>query len=522
MKTTQPKSVPDPFVLVIFGASGDLARRKLIPAVYSLFSERLLPERFAILGLARSEKTNDEFRAHLREGVQQHSRAAAPDERSWSRFASKVFYLCGEGAYREDFGPLREKLDEISAEWGAPVNCLYYMALPPDLFAPFAERLHRAGLLRGGGDGRPWSRVVIEKPYGRDLQSARALNARPARLIDEKALYRIDHYLGKETVQNILVFRFANGIFEPIWNHKYVDHVQITVSETLGVGTRGKYYDGAGALRDIVQNHMMHLLSLVAMEAPGTLDADSIRDEKVKVLQSLRALTPKCVSDEVVRAQYGPGEVDGEPVPGYLDEPGVAPESMTETYAALKLFVDNWRWAGVPFYLRTGKRLAARVTEILIHFHEVPRVLFNAPPFGPMPHNILALRIQPNEGISMRFQVKVPGIQMRIRPLKMDFSYARSFGSEPPEAYERLLLDAVLGDQTLFTRSDEVEAAWKFIAPILDVCSKRETARLPTYRAGSWGPKEADELIAADGHRWMLTRRDRAVKRPGGEDFFLE
>ena len=522
MKNAQSGNTPDPFVLVIFGASGDLARRKLVPAVYSLFSERMLPERFAIVGLARTEKTNDAFREHLREGVAMHARASAPEADTWSEFASRIFYLCGEGVYGENLEPLRKKLEEISAEWEAPVNRLFYLALPPELFAPLAEQLHRAGLVRPHAAEATWSRVIVEKPYGRDLESARALNTRLARVVDEKALYRIDHYLGKETVQNILVFRFANGIFEPIWNHKYVDHVQITVSETLGLADRGEYYDKAGALRDMVQNHMMHLLSLVAMEAPGTLEADSVRDEKVKALQSLRELTPRCVSDEVVRAQYGPGEIDGEAVPGYFDEPHVAGDSTTETYAALKLFVDNWRWAGVPFYLRTGKRLGARLTEILIHFHEVPRVLFNAAPYGPMPHNVLALRIQPNEGISMRFQVKVPGTQMRIRPLKMDFSYAGSFGREPPEAYERLLLDAALGDQTLFTRNDEAEAAWKFITPILDVCARRKAERLPVYAAGSWGPKEADALIGAGAHRWMLTRRSKSAKAADEDNFFLK
>jgi len=521
MESSQSGNTPDPFTLVIFGASGDLTSRKLIPAVYNLYTEGLLPDKFSVVGLARREKTNEEFREHLREGVASHSRAGAPDAAAWARFASNIFYICGDSAYEEQLGPLKKKLREIAGEHSTPGNCLFYLALPPDLFAPMAQRLNAAGLIHPPTGNQPWARVVVEKPYGRDLESARELNRKLALVVDEKQLYRIDHYLGKETVQNILVFRFANGFFEPLWNHKYISHVQITVSEKIGVGGRGEYYNRAGALRDMVQNHMMHLLSLVAMEPPGGLDADSVRDEKVKVLQSLRPLSTRCVAHDIVRAQYGPSISAGKRVPGFLEEEGVPEGSLTETFAALKLYVDNWRWAGVPFYLRTGKRLAARVTEILIHFQEVPRVLFNAAPFGPIPHNVLALRIQPNDGISMRFQVKVPGNQMKIQPLKMDFSYERAFGKDSPDAYERLLVDAAAGDQTLFTRADEVDAAWSFITPILDVCGEMESVGLPQYEAGSWGPVEADRLIEADGYEWMLTRRTKSGKPDSCEHFSL-
>jgi len=370
------------------------------------------------------------------------------------------------------------------------------------------EQLRDAGLARRGAVEAPWARLILEKPFGRDLASARQLNALLGAAFSENQIFRIDHYLGKETVQNILVLRFANSIFEPIWNHKHVDHVQITVSETIGVEGRGAYYEQAGALRDIVQNHMMHLLCLVAMEAPTSLAPDAVRDEKVKVLGVLRPIARECLANGVVRGQYGPGEVLGRAAPGYVEEDGVPEDSDTETFVAFQALVDNWRWAGVPFYLRTGKRMPARITEVSVHFRALPQVLFNAPPFGPMPPNILALRIQPNEGISMRFQVKVPGPAMRIEPFQMDFGYTGAFGREPPDAYERLLLAAALGDPTLFTRSDEVEAAWAFVGPVIEGCRGRPT-KLPVYPAGSWGPQEADALIGADGRAWLLTRRSR-------------
>ena len=483
-------AVPDPFTLVIFGASGDLARRKLVPAVFRLFCEGWLPDDVAVVGAARSEHTNQSFREHLRHG------APDADPAAWDRFAAKLRY------HRLDYGDgdgYRRLKQQLERERSG-VGTLFYLAVPPDTIETISDQLRDSGLARRGAAGAPWSRIIVEKPFGRDLDSARALNARLQTAFSEDQIFRIDHYLGKETVQNILVLRFANSIFEPIWNQKYVDHVQITVSETLGMEGRGRYYEQAGALRDIVQNHMMHLLCLVAMEAPGSPAALNVRDEKVKVLRALRPIPPECIANGVVRGQY----VAGSDAPGYREEDGVAAESVTETYVTFKTFIDNWRWAGVPFYLRTGKRLPARITEISVHFKPVPQVLFNAAPFGPMPPNVLAIRIQPNEGISLRFQVKVPGPASTIEPFQMDFGYCDAFGGQPPDAYERLLLDAVLGDAALFTRSDEVEAAWAFVAPIIDGCQGRP---LPTYPADTWGPREADDLIAADGRTWYLTRR---------------
>lgn len=498
---------PAPFTLVIFGASGDLTRRKLVPAVYSLFREGLLPEAFRVVGFARSEVSDAAFRKQLRQGVDAHARADLDDD--WDDFAARLSYHQGSYDDPDRYVALRERLDRLAEAMDAPRRCVFYLATPPPVFETAAAHLDAAGLA-AEGDG--WARLIIEKPFGRDLASAQALNASLRKHFAEHQVFRIDHYLGKETVQNLLVLRFANALFEPIWNQKYVDHVQITVAETVGVERRGGYYDRAGALRDMVQNHMMHLLCLVGMEAPNSLDGKAVRDDKVKVLKALRPMTVTCVHEGVVRAQYTAGEAGGRTLTDYRAEEGVAPDSTTETFVAIKTFIDNWRWAGVPFYLRTGKAMPAKVTEIGIHFKPVPHVLFNAPPFGPMEPNILALRIQPNEGISLQFQVKVPGAGVRIQPYEMDFGYAESFGAEPPEAYERLLLDAALGDATLFTRSDEVEAAWAFLQPILDGCAESPPRELPTYPAGSWGPAEADELIEADGRRWMLMKRKRRRK----------
>ncbi|HPD15241.1 MAG TPA: glucose-6-phosphate dehydrogenase [Planctomycetota bacterium] len=506
---------PEPFTLVIFGASGDLAARKLLPAVYRLFQQRLLPEQFAVVGFARTPMADETFREEVRQALDQF----APDKPAtadWPQFASRLFYHRGDYSDAASFAALRARLEALAASRNAPCNTLFYLATPPAMFAPIAEQIRAAGLSVPGEPCRGWARLVIEKPFGRDLASARALNAHIRSAFAEDRIFRIDHYLGKETVQNILVLRFANALFEPLWNHKYVDHVQITVAETVGVEQRGPYYDQAGALRDMVQNHLMHLLAFVGMEAPNSLDPDTVRDEKVKVLKCLRPMPRACVTSELVRAQYEAGEVAGRPVPGYHEEPGVAPDSITETYVAFKTFIESWRWAGVPFYLRTGKRLAERVTEIGVHFKPVPQVLFNAPPFGPMAPNVLALRIQPNEGISLQFQVKRPGAGVRIEPFRMDFGYAAAFGGEPPDAYERLLLDAALGDSTLFTRSDEVEAAWAFLTPILYTCAEDPLTALPRYPAGTWGPREADAMIAADGRRWTVLRRPAARRAREG------
>jgi glucose-6-phosphate 1-dehydrogenase len=502
------RKLPDPFALVIFGASGDLTRRKLVPAVYCLFREGRLPDTFSILGFARTEKTEASFREELRKGVERFSRLQPVDDEAWQAFASRIFYHRGDYDEPEAFDALRQRLRPTKGDREQPLSCLFYLATPPGRFAPVVEQLHAANLLHPVGVPF-WSRVIIEKPFGRDLASARALNQRLRQFLSEDQLFRIDHYLGKETVQNILVLRFANSLFEPLWNHRYVDHVQLTVSETVGVESRGGYYDQSGALRDMVQNHLMHLLCLVAMEPPSAMDANSVRDEKVKVLKALRPLPAVCFGEDVVRAQYARGMHQWQELPGYDEEAGIAADSHTETYAALRVWVDNWRWEGVPFYLRTGKRLPERLTEIGIHFKPVPRVLFNTGETAPLEPNVLALRIQPDEGISLQFQVKVPGSQLRIRPLKMDFGYAESFGKEPPEAYERLVLDAASGDPTLFTRSDEVEAAWTFLDPILDACNHELAPKLPTYPAGTWGPQEADDMLTADGRVWQVTRRSQ-------------
>ena len=501
------KVTPEPMTLVIFGASGDLARRKLVPAVYGLWQDGHLPPLFSLVAFARHPKTDEAFRGEMREAVAKFSRGRTVDAKAWEAFAERVHYRVGDYDDPAAFRALGTQLDRQAAEEHRPANALFYLATPPQTFPLVVRRLGEAGLSRAGAQAPPWSRLVIEKPFGSDLSSARALNEDVLRVFDERQVFRIDHYLGKETVQNILVLRFANSIFEPIWNQKYVDHVQITVAESGGVEQRGPYYDHAGALRDIVQNHMMQLVCLVAMESPLSLAADAVRDEKAKVLRALRPIPAACVPEGLVRAQYAGAEARGKRVRGYLEEDGVAPGSVTETYVAMKVLIDNWRWAGVPFYLRTGKRLAARLTEIAIHFKPIPQVLFGAPGRGPVEPNVLAMRIQPNEGIALRFQVKVPGPAMQIEPFQMDFGYAEVFERAAPEAYERLLLDAALGEPTLFTRGDEIEAAWTFLQPILDGVRQCPVRRLPSYPAGSWGPAEADALLEADGRRWSLVRR---------------
>jgi len=501
----------EPFCLVIFGASGDLTRRKLLPALFNLFRQDLLGEHFVVLGVARRPWDDDAFRNLMREAVQSTPEAQPFDLAAWDQFVRRLHY---HQAHLDDpaaYPALRQRLDGLAAPAQPPLNYLFYLATQPAHFAPVVQGLHAADLHRRGRTS-PWARLVVEKPFGRDFQSARDLNNRLDAVFDESQIFRIDHFLGKETVQNLLVLRFANAIFEPLWNHRYIDHVQIAVTETLGVGGRGPYYEQAGAIRDILQNHMMHLLSLVALEPPASLHADAVRDEKVKVIRALRPLPAECVGATVVRAQYAPGVMAGQPVLGYTQEPGVAPDSRTETFAALRVFIDNWRWAGVPFYLRTGKRLPVRISEIDVHFKPVPRVLFNADPARPLSPNWLAIRIQPHEGITLQFQVKTPGLTSRIHPFKMDFGYAEAFGRGPAEAYERLLLDALRGDSTLFARSDEVEAAWNFLDPILEGC-RACFGPLPQYPAGVWGPVEADQLIQADGRRWQLIKRTPAAPR---------
>lgn len=488
---------PAPCAVVIFGATGDLTHRKLVPALFSLAGQRLLPGGFSIVGVGRRPWSTDDFRAEMRRALGGSGQSGSTDAGVWRTFEEGLFYVAGSFEDPATFGRLADTLHNVDATRGTAGNRLFYLATPPDAYPLIIEQLASSGLARSPGGG--WARIVVEKPFGRDLASARDLNRRLLAVFPEEQVFRIDHYLGKETVQNILVFRFANGIWEPLWNRRYVDHVQITVAESIGVENRGRYYEEAGALRDIVQNHMLQLLTLTAMEPPSAFTAGPIRDEKVKVLCSMDPLTPEDVRERAVRGQYGPGYVAGEPVPGYRQEPNVGPASSTETFVALKLFVDSWRWAGVPFYLRTGKRLPRRVTEIAVHFKSAPQLYFQGR--GVRIHNVLALRLQPDEGINLSFGVKLPGPEGEVRSANMDFRYGTTFGQQPPEAYERLLLDAMLGDPTLYTRDDWVEAAWRIVDSVRQEWDAgRDVPSM--YAAGTWGPAEAEALMQRDGHRW--------------------
>lgn len=491
---------PAPATIVIFGASGDLTQRKLIPALYDLTCERLLPPGFSILGFAHHDYDDITFREHARQGVIAYARRSL-DEDVWNSFAAGISYVRGDFTRSEDYRQLARKLDEIDELRGTMGNRLYYLATPPRFYEPIISCLKAHGLHECDEKGS-WRRVIVEKPFGHDFASARALNEAINEVFGEDSVYRIDHYLGKETVRNILAFRFGNGIYEPLWNRNFVDHVQITVAESIGIEDRAGYYERAGAIRDMVQNHLMQLFSLTAMEAPVSLDADAVRDEKVKVLNAVRPIPPELVGKMAVRAQYAEGFVDGEHVPGYRQEPGVDPRSVTETYVAMQLFVENWRWAGVPFYIRTGKRMARRVSEIAIRFQPAPQRLFTQDPTERLESNELVLEIQPDEGISLSFKVKVPGPTFELRPVNMVFQYGTAFNVQLPEAYERLLLDAMLGDRTLFIRRDEVEAAWKIVDMIVDGWARQDVQNLPTYEAGSWGPTEANMLLASEGREW--------------------
>jgi glucose-6-phosphate 1-dehydrogenase len=493
----------DACALVIFGASGDLTKRKLMPAIFNLGLSRSLPSGFAVVGVARREKTNEQFRAEMKEGVSQFSRRKPIDPALWGDFERGISYVRGSFDDPSTYTKLREHLEELDKERGTRKNRLYYLAVPPAEFGTIVGNLKDAGLVADPAAERtagPWTRIIIEKPFGHDLESSRELNDCIASAFAESQVFRIDHYLGKETVQNLLVFRFANSLFEPIWSREHVDHVQITVAEEIGVEGRGKFYEQTGVTKDIVENHLMQLLCLTAMEPPISLSADAVRDEKVKVLRSLRRMERSMVREGVVRGQYIRGFTKGDEVPAYREEPDVAKDSKVETYVAMKVFIDNWRWGGVPFYVRAGKRLARRVTEIAIQFKKVPHSLFNAPDGGISP-NVLAVRVQPDEGIALRFTTKEPGNATILRDVAMDFRYGTAFGSNTPEAYERLLLDSMRGDATLFTRRDEVEEQWAFIDPVFDAWREQPVAP-PSYGAGSWGPEQADDLLARDGRRW--------------------
>ncbi|MFQ6113887.1 MAG: glucose-6-phosphate dehydrogenase [bacterium] len=498
--------------IVIFGASGDLTKRKLIPALFQLAHEKLIPAETRIVGFARREKSHEQFRTEMIEALAKFSRAKPTrGSREVKDFTSRLYYHAANYDDPEGFNGVKNLLNHLDEQVGiAPGNSnrLFYLSTPPTIFAGVVNMLGQAGLVADPHNKDRWTRVIIEKPFGRDLESALTLNRQILSILDESQVYRIDHYLGKETVQNIMAFRFGNSIFEPLWNRRYVDHVQITVAEAVSVESRGGYYDHSGALRDMVQNHILQLLALVAMEPPASFAPNAVRDEKVKVLSALRPILPDEVGQHTVRGQYAAGTINGRSITDYLSEPGVDPKSTTETYVALKLYVDNWRWAGVPFYLRTGKALPTRITELTIEFRHPPLALFSHA--GHQEHgegdqmqpNTLSLRVQPNEGIRLTFGLKIPGPSMILQPTDMEFCYDRVFQAEPPEAYERLILDALLGDSTLFIRHDEVEAAWTFIDRILEGWAATKAPGIHPYRAGTWGPSAADEFIAQDGRKW--------------------
>lgn len=510
MEGLPKERLAEPFAMVVLGAHGDLTKRKLIPAIYALFCDGLLPQDFCIVGMSRTQISDEEFRNSMKDSLIKFAPELTFTDANWDRFASKIYYLPGNFQQENGFANLAKTLDDLAQKHGTEGRNIFYMSTPPSLYQDIILRISEVGLNKSKKWRKSyWPRVVVEKPFGSDLKSATALDSQLHKFFDEKQVYRIDHYLGKETVQNIMVLRFANAIFEPIWNRDNIEQIQITNAETLGVEGRGGYYEEAGALRDMVQNHMLALLSLVAMEPPISLDADEVRTEKSKVLKCLRPIDIAHLSDYVVRGQYGPGYVMGEKVVGYRQEPSVSPESNTETFVALKLFVDNWRWAGVPFYIRSGKRLMKSATEIAIHFKQVPHRLFTMMAgdvsrgiMNQIGANVLVLRIQPDEGISLKFATKQPGATTQLRFLSMDFSYGTSFGVRSPSAYERLILDCVAGDGSLFARTDAVEASWELLTPVLEAWKGPNAPPCFTYPAGSWGPEESDELLSSDHRTW--------------------
>lgn len=490
---------PEPTAIVIFGGGGDLSKRKLLPALYNLFLDGWLPERFLILGVDRVDMNDDAYRTHAREGIDEFSRQGKSKPADWEKFASRVGYLKADITTPPSYGELAQKLAAFDKDVGRKAVHVFYLATAPTLVQTVAQQLQGANLSGGIQD----TRIVCEKPFGRDLATATELNRALTAIFEERQIYRIDHYLGKETVQNLLTFRFANSLFEPVWNRNFIDNVQITVAEEVGVEQRGGYYDHSGALRDMVQNHLMQVLCLIAMEPPVSFDADEIRSKKVDVLHALRPIAREQVPGVALRGQYDAGEIDGQPVPAYRTESSVSPTSTTETYAALKMYVDNWRWQDVPFYLRTGKRLPSRVSEAIVQFRPVPHRSFPFAALKDWPPNRLAIRIQPDEGVFLRVQAKVPGPTMRMRPVEMHFTYKEMFSAQAPEAYETLLLDVIRGDATLFMRADQVEAAWSAVMPILDYWATIPPGDFPNYAAGTWGPDDADDMLAREGRVWL-------------------
>jgi glucose-6-phosphate 1-dehydrogenase len=492
--------IADPCNVIFFGATGDLMKRMLLPAMWNLRLDDILPSNFAIVGFSRSDDDDEKFRDEMHKSVDEFSRSGPAKEPLWSDFAKHLSYVSGQFDDTKCFHKLREQLEKNDREFGTGGNRLFYLSTPPSVFASIVDQIDKAGL--GPRDNQTgWTRIIVEKPFGTDLDSARALQTEVSKVFDEKQIYRIDHYLGKEPVQDIMALRFANVIFEPLWNRRYVDSVQITAAETVGVEQRGGYYDNAGALRDMIQNHVMNLLALVSMEPPVAADADSIRDEKFKVLRAIRPIERARVTLETARGQYDAGSIAGKPVPGYREEPDVRPDSDTETYAAVKVLIDNWRWADVPFYLRSGKRLAHKTSEIAIRFRPIPHRLFGDVG-DTLDNNVLVMKIQPEEGISLRFNAKVPGPKMHIRSMSMDFNYGTGFGVVSAPAYERLIGDAMRGDATLFTRWDAVETAWQIVMPILDRWQNSPDESFPNYSAGSQGPPSSDRMLAMDGREW--------------------
>ncbi|MDP3275484.1 MAG: glucose-6-phosphate dehydrogenase [Deltaproteobacteria bacterium] len=490
-----------PCAIVIFGASGDLTRRKLVPALYHLQISRMLAPGSAIVGFARKSATDAEFREEQREATMQHARSKPVDPESWSTFESSLFYVQGAFDDASGFERLKSQLERIDATHGTRGNRLFYLATPPEFFGPISRMLASAGLIGDPTDSASFTRVIVEKPFGHDLESSRVLDRALHEVLHESQIYRIDHYLGKEAVQNLLAFRFGNAIFEPLWRRENIDHVQITVAEEIGIEGRGKFYEGAGATRDIIQNHLFQLLMLVAMEPPSAFDADSVRDEKVKVLRALRPMARERISELTARGQYGRGTLGGAPLTAYREEPDVNPDSRTETFAAMRIDIDNWRWQGVPFYIRTGKRLTRRVSEVAVRFKAIPVALFGRSQAETAP-NELVLRIQPDEGITLRVAAKQPGSRMLLRDVNMDFRYGTTWGRTSADAYERLILDALLGDATLFARNDEVDESWRYITPILEYWQEMPAPGFPNYSSGTWGPAAAEALVERDGRRW--------------------